>query len=523
MPTQSHELDRRNFLKTGAALLGSAALLHDTLVSPAHAASDAATQLEYVSATEAARAIQAKEVTSVELTEHILARIEKFNPKLNSIVVPLFDEARARAKEADAALAKGDTWGPLHGVPITIKETFGMKGVATTAGNPVLKDNKPDRDATVVERMRAAGGVILGKTNVPLMASDIQSYNEIYGTTNNPWDLTRTPGGSTGGGAASLAAGMTYLETGSDIGGSIRTPAHFCGVYGHKPTIAVVPRTGHIPPMPGTHNTENGLSVAGPLARNAADLMLAMQILGGPDGDEATAYRWEMPKPRRASLQEYKVGYVIDDPICPVIPEQKEVLANTIAMLKKAGVQCTEGWPEGVNPAKQIETYLYLLIASLPPIAPPPPGTKIPTGLSPLNVTPIMMRASAASQRDYTKGVEEQLEARAVWQRFFTGHDLFLLPVNFTTAFPHDHSPFLGRVIETAAGPRAYTDLLYWISFATLTGLPATSAPVGRTAKGLPVNMQIMGPYLEDATPIDFAGKMAEAIGGFTAPPGYAS
>ncbi|MFW9812521.1 MAG: amidase family protein, partial [Candidatus Thorarchaeota archaeon] len=204
----------------------------------------------FSSAIEVARAIQRGEVSSLELTNRILERIEIYNPSLNAVITLIRDDALDRARAADEALAKGELWGPLHGVPCSVKDTLEMANVLTTAGSPKLATHIPKRDAEVVKRIREAGAVIIGHTNVPPMAGDWQSYNEIFGTTNNPWDHKLTPGGSTGGGAAALAAGLSYLSIGSDWGGSIRIPAHFCGVYGHKPSLNVVPMHGHIPPPP---------------------------------------------------------------------------------------------------------------------------------------------------------------------------------------------------------------------------------------------------------------------------------
>jgi amidase len=242
-------------------------------------------EVAFRSAVELAAAIRRKEVSSRELVEHYLARIERFNPPINAVVTLDADRVRARADAADAALARGDLAGPLHGVPMTIKDSIETAGMRTTAGAEIYAKHVPKHDAPAVARLIAAGAVIMGKTNTPRFAMDVQSYNSLFGTTNNPWDLTRTPGGSSGGAAAALAAGLTALELGSDIGGSIRTPAHFCGVYGHKPTHGIVPTRGHIPGPPGTLS-EPDIAVLGPLARHAEDLALAMDVVAGPDGDQ---------------------------------------------------------------------------------------------------------------------------------------------------------------------------------------------------------------------------------------------
>ncbi len=287
-------LDRRTFLRAG---LAAGVVCAGAGARPARMARAAAGDLDFASALEAAGAIQAGRVSSVELTTRMLDRIARLNPKLNAIVALGADGALARARAADEARARRESWGRFHGVPITIKDTFEVAGLTTTAGAPSLRTHVPTRDAAVVARLKGAGAVVLGKTNVPIFASDWQSYNAVYGQTNNPWDVARTPGGSTGGGAAALAAGLSYLEPGSDLAGSIRIPAHFCGIYGHKPTLDVVPMRGHIPPPPGIAATPpSTLPVAGPLARSAADLLAALEVLGGPEGDDATRpRRWRRP------------------------------------------------------------------------------------------------------------------------------------------------------------------------------------------------------------------------------------
>lgn len=528
MTLPNHRCNRRSFLAGGLVLLGSTLLFPSAwqaITSAAVAPNSDQSDLDFASALAAARAIRRGEVSSVELTTRMLERIERFNPQLNAIVILTQNEALARARAADEARARDEWWGPFHGVPCTVKDTFETAGVRTTAGAPFLSHHVPAKDAAVVARLRAAGAVILGKTNVPLMAGDWQSYNAIFGTTNNPWDVTRTPGGSTGGGAAALAAGLTYLSVGSDIGGSIRVPAHFCGVYGHKPTLNVVPLRGHIPPPPGgPPSPPPSLPVAGPLARSASDLKAALEVLGGPDAEEATAYRWSLPPARGSRLSEYRMGVVLDDPLCPVSSDVGEVMAEAIEVLRRAGATVGEGWPKGVVPADQYDTYLYLL------------NSRFAFRLRDDQIEEVRQRAAnqdgtyqakralarTAPHKHFLAADSRRMAARAVWQEYFHTHDAFLLPTAFVPAFPHDHSANVdNRVLTTPKGPRQYLDLLFWISFATLTGLPATTAPIGLTRDGLPVGLQIIGPYLEDATPIDLAGKLADVIGGFRPPKGY--
>jgi len=511
-------LGRRAFLAGGAALAGASLLR-------ARPAAAAVADLDFASAVAAAGAIRRGEVSSVELTTRVLDRIARYNSKLNAIVTLTADAALARARAADGARARGEWWGPFHGVPCTVKDTLEVAGVRTTAGSPAYSNHHPARDAVIVARLRAAGAVLLGKTNVPPLAADWQSTNPIFGTTNNPWDVTRTPGGSTGGGAAALAAGLSFLEPGSDIGGSIRIPAHFCGVYGHKPTIGVIPQRGHVPPPPGIPTPPPVLPVVGPLGRSAADLLTAMEVMGGPDEDEARAYRWTMPPARRTRLTDYRIGFVLDDPTCPVASDVRVVLAGAIDGLRKAGVALEEGWPADVKPAEQYEIYLALLYSVFAIDARPEQLEALRQRAANQDGSHLARLALAftAPHRHYAIANARRMRARAIWQSYFQTHDAFLLPTTFVAAFPHDTTPdSMTRRLATPEGERNYMDLSFWISFATLTGLPATTAPVGLTRGNLPVGIQIVGPYLEDATPIDVAGRLADVLGGFQPPPGFA-
>ncbi len=478
----------------------------------------------FASAVDVADAIRHGEISSHELTELMFKRIDSINPRINALVALMREEALARALEADAARKKGKFFGPLHGVPVTIKDAFEVKGVRTTAGNPAFKDHIPTRDSAVVERLRGAGAILLGMTNVPFMLGDHQSYNDIYGQTNNPWDFSRTPGGSTGGGAAALAAGIGYIASGSDIGGSIRVPAHFCGVYGHKPTLNLVSHRGHIPPPPDVVTEPDYLAVYGPLARSAKDLKLAMEILGGPDTDDAVAYSWKLPPPRKQLLKHYRIGYVLDDKLCPVSSDARTVLIDAVTALRKAGANLTEGWPEGVEPEQEYRNYLFLL------------DSFFASGMTDAQVAEARIRAEkqdgsseylqalaqSGPHKNFIAARNRQMVARATWQKYFRTYDAFLLPTAFVPAFPHDHShPSGSRMLQTPEGPRRYWDLLFWISFATHTGHPATVAPVGRTNAGLPIGIQIIGPYLEDGTPIDVAAKFEQVLGGFRPPNGF--
>jgi amidase len=458
------------------------------------ARADAAFDPDFGSATDAARAIRSGVISSRELTAHVFARIHKYNAGINAFVTLAEDQATARARAADEALAQGHVWGPLHGVPILMKDDKDTAGIRSTCGAKMYANRVPTTNAASVEKLLGAGALIVGKTNLPEWASDFQSYNDVAGTTNNPWNRARTPGGSTGGGAAALACGMGFLELGSDIGGSIRTPSHFCGVFGHKPTIGVISEIGFVAP-PNSNEAPDRLSVNGPLARSPRDLLLGMRVAGGPAGLEEAAYTWKLPPARGGRLQDYRIGYVLDDPFCPVVPDVRRLLEQTVAALGKAGARLEPGWPAGMQMAEFYGAYFTMLGAAVLP-------------------------NDTTSYRDWGAAVSRQYAARHVWADYFRSHDAFLMPVDFVTAFPHDHTPnLIERHIATPAGPRPYLDMLKWIFHATLSGNPATVCPIGRTPEGLPCGIQILGPFLEDATSIDIAGRIAELTGGFVPPP----
>ncbi len=466
-----------------------------------------------MSALQAAEAIRNRRVSSVELTRRTFERLDRHNPQLNAFAYQLRDEALAQARKADDAQSRGESLGVFHGVPVHVKESFGVAGYPCTWGIAALRGSKAPRHSQVVERLLRAGAVLIGATNVPVELSDWQTYNPIYGTTNNPWDLKRTPGGSSGGTAAALAAGIGYLSAGSDIGGSIRVPAHFCGIYGHKPTLDLVNGDGHEPGGgPGLPGFSSLLAVAGPMARSAEDLLAALKVMGGPAGADAKAWKWDLPPSRAQTLKAFRVGYVLDDPSAPPVPEVKAILEQVIEKLARAGATLKPGWPQGYRHADLFSNYVFHLHAFLFSVSPPDVQKEMSRSEGP-------DAAGLAPFARWQRQNFRRLEFRAQWQSYFEGVDVFLSPVAYSEAFPHDHSePREKRTIATSNGPRPYMDLLKWITPATLTGCPATAAPVGRTKPGLPVGIQIMGPFWEDATPITFARLLAQEIGGFTAP-----
>lgn len=482
--------------------------------------------IAFRSALELVVAIRNREIGSRELLEHYLKRLEQYNPQINAIVTLDAERARKRADEADQALARGEYWGPLHGLPMTIKDTIETAGLRTTAGAPIHADHVPARDAPSVARLKAAGAVVFGKTNTPVFAMDAQSYNPLFGVTKNPWDLTRSPGGSSGGAAAALAAGLTGLELGSDIGGSIRNPAHYCGVFGHKPTFDIIPLRGHIPGPPGSL-TGADIAVIGPLARSAKDLSLTLSILAGPDDEEGVAWRLELPSPRRGALREYRVAAWLDDPACPVDNLVRSCHEEAIAALRKEGVRVDEQARPRFQFADALRTYLRLLWAATSPGGPPELFQNFVEMTGQLSrdddsYLAHLTRGTVLRHRDWLLANEARAQYRTYWAEFFKNYDVLLCPITPTAAILHDHSePMTARTLQVNGHPRPYLDILAWAGVIGMAYLPVTMAPVGRTSQRLPVGIQVVGPYLEDRTTIDFARRLSDVLGGFEAPPGY--
>ncbi len=528
-----NSINRRSFLQK-TTLLVSAVSFNSSLSNGMFGGDTNVrdSEIPFLGATEIVDLILGKKISSVELTRLMLSRITEIDKKINAINVLMEEEALTNARKADEMLSRGEILGPLHGVPITIKDSFRIKGVVTTAGNPVLKDYVPEYDAVSVARLKKAGAIILGNTNVPYMLDDHQSFNDIYGRTLNPWDLKRSPGGSTGGGAAALAAGLSFLSLGSDTAGSIRIPSHFCGVFGHKPTIDLVPKKGQIPPLPGSlPYKSNGLSVAGPLARRAEDLKLLMEICGGPLDPDTIAYSWKLPEVRKSNLKDFRIKYVMDDPLCPVSSEIKPIMDSALSKFRKAELNMEEGWPDTIDREEQYHNYIYLLHAYVSGGAPDSEieSLRALAGSDDKSLNKIRAKAFTNRHKYFQQQESRRLKAREDWQKYFREYDAFVLPVAFVPAFSHIEKPWYPnnpdpakrRILNTPEGERDYDDLLFWISFATLTGLPATVFPIGLTDTGLPVGLQIIGPFLEDATPIYLAGKLSEIAGGIRQPEGY--
>ncbi|MEM1247863.1 MAG: amidase family protein [Acidobacteriota bacterium] len=450
---------------------------------------------------ELASKIREREISSVELTQYLIDRIEKRDEALNAVVVRNFERALDAARAADEALAAGRDLGPLHGIPMTVKESFDVTGLETTWGIPAAAGkNVATGDAVVVERLQQAGAHILGKTNVPLLLADTQSYNAIYGTTNNPWNVERTPGGSSGGAGAALAAGFTPLEAGSDIGGSIRNPAHFCGVYGHKPTWGVVPMRGHTPPGAAAVPQDADLAVVGPLARSAEDLAFAFELLAGPDILHSPGWKLDLPAPRAASLSELRIAVWPTDEVAPVSDEMAGRVLDVADRLAKLGAKVSDTARPSFDPAHHQKTYMALLNAIV--------GT---------------MPATNIGYRVWMAEHAQRGALRVAWQEFFDEWDLVLCPSSATEGFPHDQSPIFSRTLAIDDRRVPYFQQIFWAGLATLCYLPSTVFPTGPSSSGMPIGLQAIGPAYGDRTTLEFARLVAEPLGGFTPPPDYAA
>jgi amidase len=488
------------------------------------------TEPVFQTTSELAKAIIERKISSLELLEATILRVEKYNQSINAIVATDYECARQKSREADKALAEGKTLGPLHGIPFTVKDTFETAGLTTTAGSPHLKDHIPEKNAAVIENLINAGAIVFGKSNAPIFAMDFQSYNDVYGQTNNPWQLDRIPGGSSGGAAAALAAGLTPFEVGSDIGGSIRNPAHFCGVFGHKPSHGIVPGAGHIPPppgvFPGEYNVTSDIAVFGPLARSAEDLELLLKQMISPPAPEKKAFRIELPPPRKKNLKELRIGLWLDDPYCPVDSLVGDRLQDVVNRLNRTGANIKDQHPP-IDFKRCVEVYSLLLntttSASLPANLYDPLAAEVEKlDDKDKSAKAQMIRGATQSCRNWQFLNYERLIMRQIWADYFKEFDVLLCPVVPVTAFPHDHTEFFDRTLKVNNKEVPYLETLAaWAGFTGVTYLPSTVIPTGTASNGLPVGMQIVGPYLEDLTSIQAASLISEVIGGFTPPPGF--
>jgi len=480
--------------------------------------------LDFATAGELTRAVRGRTVSSRELLDHAAARIEKVNPQLNAVVALDLDRAQAWAGAADAATARGETTGPLHGLPMTVKDVWETEGLVTTAGAPELKDHVPRTDALSVGRLKAAGAVIFGKTNTPLYAGDFQTFNDVYGRTNNPWDTSRTAGGSSGGSAAALAAGLTPLELGSDIGGSIRNPAHFNGVYGLKPSWGIVPGRGHIPGPPGTL-VEADVNCGGPLARCLEDLRLALGVVAGPLPEDAAAWHLDLDAgPPIGDLSAVRVATVFGEG-SDLLPVAGEVRANLDAFADRIANAGAEVAPVAlpVPLADGLRSWQELVLPII--------GTGLAddefeafTGLEAIpGDDPALAagRALAGRYRTWARANGLRQHQRAAWAGLFEDYDVVLAPVMPTAAFTHDtERPITERTLDIDGTEVPHLLAMAWCGAIGSVLLPVVTLPTGPTPAGLPVGVQVIGPFLSDLRLLHIAALLDPVGGpGFIPPP----
>jgi amidase len=478
----------------------------------------------FLAAYELSAALRAGAVTSAELTDEAIARVERDDEVINAICVPDFDRARAAARRADQARARGEDR-PLLGIPVTVKESYNMAGLPTTWGMPSHRNYVPAEDAVQVSRLNAAGAVVLGKTNVPLGLQDIQSFNEIYGTTTNPWDRSRTSGGSSGGSAAALAAGFGALSIGSDIAGSLRTPAHFCGVYAHKPTLGLAATRGMVPPAEPALPTDLDLAVVGPMARTARDLTLLLDVMAGPDPlTLGVAHRVALPPARHERLRDFRVLVFDEHPLIATGSAVRAGVHRVATALADGGARVERHSPLLPDLTEAATLYMQLLISGSVARFPVDSDDQLRTRVAELSsddqsLDAVRLRAMVFSHHDWLEAHNRREAHRHAWRQLFAEFDAVVCPITPTPAFPHDHSPNpMERRIDIDGVEHPYFDQLVWAGLATMPGLPATAVPAGRSPEGLPVGVQLIGPMFEDRTPLRLAELIEREIGGYERP-----
>lgn len=481
-----------------------------------------ALEVPFQSAKKLAGLIRRRKIGCLELLDLYLKRGERLNPQVNAIVVHDIERARARAKKADRAATKKDWWGPLHGVPMTVKESFDVEGLPTTWGREDLKKNIAPRHALSVHRLMGAGAVVFGKTNVPVMLADWQSFNPVYGTTNNPWDLARIPGGSSGGAAAALAAGLTGLELGSDIGASIRGPAHYCGVFGHKPTFELCPIRGHT--LPDFYANKD-MMVIGPLARSADDLEISLKIIGQPDELTSRGLTVTLAKPKE--IRSLRIGVLADAATAEVDDSVQAGIFAAADCFAQAGAQVSETARPDIDLDQAHRIYVHLLRGATSAalndaqyrkqqeIAQKTGGRD--------GYQAWMAHANTMSHREWHAWHEQRELMRLRWAQFFDEFDLLLCPTAATAAFEHNQKgERWERMIPVNGQPQPTTTQLFWAGLSGMVYLPSTVAPAGFTKDRLPTGVQIIGPQYGDLACIAAAQFLEKELQAFVAPPMFA-
>lgn len=479
----------------------------------------------FMGAVQLAAEIRNKRISAAELLDGYLARIDRHNPALNAIIIVDRDAAQQAAQAADDALAAGSAVGPLHGVPMTVKESFDLAGHPSTFGRPDRRTHTAARDALTVERLKTAGAIVMGKSNVPLDLAEWQSFNEIYGVTVNPWDTSRTPGGSSGGASAALAAGLTGLEMGSDIGGSIRVPAHCCGVYGHKPTYGIVPLRGH---AMSPDEADPDIMVAGPLARRAEDLRLSLDIVAGADPEAPGAWRLDLPDETRTHLRDFRVAVITDDAHYPVDRDTSAALENAARHLEDEGAAVLRDPDLPMASNELWLLYLTVLRGATSGRLSDDQAAEIAAkadrfDATDMNYDPVQFRSLSQRHQAWLHACDRREKLRSLWRAFFGNVDALLTPMMATAAFPHMRElRRQDQFLDVDGTMRANADTYYWIGLASAAHLPSTLVPAGISGDGLPIGMQIIGPEAHDRRCIRLAELLEESFRGYTPPPGYA-
>ncbi len=472
------------------------------------------------------RALRARKIGALELLELYAARIEKHDRALNALCVLELDAARKRARAYDRASArKGARHAPLAGLPMTVKESFDLAGQPTTWGVAQYRDNRPARNALAVERFFAAGANVFGKSNVPVMLADWETNNPIYGRTVNPWDAARTPGGSSGGAAAALAAGLTGLEIGSDIGGSIRNPAHYCGVYGHKPTFGICSLEGHA--LPGMAHPAD-ISAIGPLARGAADLELALSIMAGADAIDGAGWKLELPAPRRKTLRGLRVAVVATHPTAETDQSVQDLIHGLARALAKRGAKVSERALPAFDFGEAHRVFIQLLRGATSGRQTPEQFAAMLAARADLardddSYYAQMVRANTQPHKDWLAASNRRHQMRLAWAEFFENWDVLLCPNAASAAFPHSMpGERWERMVMVNGKPQPATTQMWWAGIAGMCYLPGTAAPIGLSPEGLPIGVQIVGPQHGDLTTIRVAQLIEREVYAFVPPPGRA-
>lgn len=482
-------------------------------------------EIAFRSAIELARLIRSKEIGCEELLDTMLARVKQHNGKLNAVIATRIPAARKQARLADSQLSKrGFKPGPLFGVPITVKESFDVAGLPTTWGLPEFSKHRAKSHAAAVSKLIDAGANVFGKTNVPVLLADWQSFNPVYGTTNNPWKLSATPGGSSGGSAAALAAGLTGLEFGSDIGASIRNPAHYCGVFGHKPTFNLISAQGQT--LDGNVSGSD-IAVVGPLARSAADLTLAVNLTAGPNPIDAAGWQLKLAAPRFKKPSELRIAVMTTTPTAPVDDAVQGPIRDLAKALRKLGAKVSDKARPAVDAAKAHTTYIELLrFATAGRMSDELLARFIKQskrlGDDDTDYESLLIRGNTMLPRRWQQLNETRHRMRLAWAEFFKDWDVLLCPAAATAAFEQNQKgERYERMIPVNGEPQPSTTQMFWAGFSGMCYLPSTVAPIALTSDGLPTGVQIVGPQWGDLTTLAVAQLIEKHHYRFAAPPGY--